>query len=211
MLGPLFEVNHALTLPLPKELEMAIDEDLLENDMFEKYRAKRLAEMKDRAAKDKFGSLIHVSAQDYVQEVTKAPPGQVVVLHLYQDYVEECARLNTVMQELSYRHKDVKFCKIKSKDANSEYPDDALPTLMVYRGGDMLDTITSLKTNGGNPVTADGLEWRFAQQGLMQTELEEDPFKDLSFAKMRVLHGARRGAARVGYDSDDSDSVYDSD
>merc|ERR1711988_698178 len=194
-----------------EELEAAIDEDAIEADLFEKYRAQRLTEMRARAAKEKFGSLMHLAASDYVDEVTQAPTDQVVVLHLYQDYVPECARLNDVLQELSHRHKAVKFCKIKSNDANAGYPDEALPTLMVYQGGNMLDQVTALKTNGGHPVTVDGLEWRLAQQGFVKTELEEDPFKDLSLTKMRVLHGARgRQGSRVGYDSDGTDSDYDS-
>lgn len=187
-----------------EELEDAIDEDEIENLMFEKYRAARLAEMKAAAAKDKFGGLVHVTAQDYVKEVSEAPADILVVVHLYQDYVQECVRLNEVLQELSVRHKDVKFCKIKSTDANAEYPDRCLPTMVVYKGGDVLDRIVALKTNGGHPVTADGLEWRFAQQGFMKTELEEDPFKDMTLTKMRVLHGAK--GRMVGYGGSDSDS-----
>jgi len=187
------------------ELEEAFEEDDIDNDMYEKFRAQRLAEMKAESEKNKFGRLTHVTAQDYVKEVTQCDASLLVVVHLYQDYVVECQRLNQVMEELSYRHKDVKFCKIKSTDANAEYPDHALPTLVVYKGGDVLDRVVSLKTNGGHPVTADGLEWRFAQQGFMKTELEEDPFKDMSLTKMRVLHGAK--GKMVGNLSDsDSDS-----
>lgn len=188
-----------------EELEDAMDEDELDNELFEKFRAQRLAEMKAENEKNKFGRLTHVTAQDYVKEVTEADASFLVVVHLYQDYVPECVRLNQVMEELSFRHKDVKFCKIKASDANADYPDHALPTLVVYKGGDVLDRIVSLKTNGGHPVTADGLEWRFAQQGFMKTELEEDPFKDMSLTKMRVLHGSRN---KVGY-GDDSDSDSD--
>merc|ERR1711865_205567 len=77
-----------------EELEDAIDEDEIDNSVFEKFRAQRMAEMKEQASKLKFGGLVHVTAQDYIP--------------------------------------DVKFCKIKSKDANADYPDSCLPTLVVY-------------------------------------------------------------------------------
>ncbi len=44
----------------------------------------------------KFGRLTHVTAQDYVKEVTEADASFLVVVHLYQDYVPECVRLNQV-------------------------------------------------------------------------------------------------------------------
>jgi len=203
-LGSKRDDNQDLNLD---ELGDAFEEDDdFDTNMFEKYRAARLAEMKAEQAKDKFGGLVHVTAQDYVAEVTNAPADILVIVHLYQDYIQECTVLNNVLQELSVRHKAVKFCKIRASDANAEYPDKALPTLVVYKGSEVLDRVVALKSNGGNPVTADGLEWRFAQQGFMQTELEEDPFKDMSFAKMRVLHGAK--GKMVGYD-DDSDEDSD--
>lgn len=189
------------------ELDELHDElDDLDNTAFEKYREARLREMKESQAKNKFSGLTHVTAQDYVQEVTNAEEGITVILHLYQDYVPECTRLNEVLQELSLRHKEVKFCKIKSKDANADYPDSCLPTLLIYKDGQVLDRVVALKKNGGQPVTADGLEWRLAQQGFVKTELEEDPFKDLSFAKMRVLHGQK---ARMVGDGDSSDEDSD--
>merc|ERR1711977_365389 len=187
------------------ELDELLLEDEMESSVFEKYREARLAEMKAVQAKDIYSGLTHVTAQDYVKEVTQASEGTLVLLHLYQDYVPECTRLNEVMQELSMRHRAAKWCKIKSKDANADYPDSALPTLLVYKDGNVMDRMVSLKTNGGQPVTADGLEWRLAAQGFVKTELEEDPFKDLSMAKMNILRG--RGKGKVGYqgDSDDSD------
>merc|ERR1712185_582562 len=109
----------------------------------ERYREVRLAEIKEAEAKRKHKGLSHVSAQDYMAEVTNAEPGVTVILHLYQDYVPECTRLNEVMHELSWRHKEAKWCKIKSTDANAEYPDKALPTLLVYRDGQVLDRVVS--------------------------------------------------------------------
>merc|ERR1711977_466519 len=198
--------DHMAEKTLDELDELLEDDDDCEAAAMERYREARLAEMKEAEAKRKHNGLTHVTAQDYMAEVTNADIGTVVILHLYQEYVPECVRLNEVMNELSWKHKEVKWCKIKSTDANADYPDKALPTLLIYKDGQVLDRVVSLKTNGGKPVTADGLEWRLAQQGLIETTLEADPFADMSVTKMRVLHG--REGRIVGRD-DDSDEESD--
>ena len=132
----------------------------------------------------------------------------MVFVHLYQDYIPECVVLNRVLEELSLRHKNCKFCKVKASDANADYPDKALPTLVVYKSQDVLDRVVSMRTNAGRPIDADGLEWRFAQQGFMTTEQVEDPFQDVSMSQLRILHG-HGTKGKVGYNGSDSDEDSD--
>ncbi len=47
-------------------------------------RQQRIAEIKRLQAKERYGSVKEISAQDWVQEVNKAGDGVWVVLHLYQ-------------------------------------------------------------------------------------------------------------------------------
>lgn len=61
------------------ELEDSEDEAILLQ-----YRHKRIAELKALAEKSKFGSVLEISAQDYVQEINKAGEGIWVILHLYK-------------------------------------------------------------------------------------------------------------------------------
>lgn len=61
--------------------ELEDDED--EHVLLE-YRRKRIAEIQALASKSKFGYVLEISAQDYVQEVNKAGEGIWVVLHLYK-------------------------------------------------------------------------------------------------------------------------------
>lgn len=67
-----------MTLDELDELEDSEDGVLLQ------YRQKRLAEIKSLAEKSKFGSVLEISAQDYVQEINKAGEGIWVILHLYK-------------------------------------------------------------------------------------------------------------------------------
>jgi len=180
-------------------------EDDLDERMFQKYREQRMGELLEKQQKEKFGEVVHVKQDEYVKEITEASQGETVVfVHLYQDSIPECKRLNMVMTELAHRHKAVKFTKIRATDANAEYPDSALPTLLVYRLGMVVDRMVAFKTHGGDPFTADGLEWTFAQKNYMETELEVDPFERLTMHRLAKKHdkGKRRC---VGYDSSDSE------
>jgi hypothetical protein len=48
------------------------------------YRQQRMAELKSRTEKARFGDVREITAVDYVQEVNKAGEGIMVVLHLYK-------------------------------------------------------------------------------------------------------------------------------
>lgn len=61
------------------ELEDSEDERVLLE-----YRNKRIYELKLLASKEKFGSVLEISAPDYVKEVNQAGEGVWVVLHLYK-------------------------------------------------------------------------------------------------------------------------------
>jgi hypothetical protein len=180
-------------------------EDDLDERMFQKYREQRMGELLEKQQKERFGEVVHVKQDEYVREITEASQGETVVfVHLYQDSIPECKRLNMVMAELAYRQRAVKFTKIRATDANAEYPDSALPTLLVYRGGQVVDRMVAFKTHGGDPFTADGLEWNFAQKGYMETELEEDPFARLTMHRLQKKHDKGKRSC-IGYDSSDSD------
>jgi hypothetical protein len=60
-------------------------EDDFDEDFLKEYKEKRLKELKEYAALHKFGTLMEINKQEFVQEVTKAPKGVYVVLHLYQN------------------------------------------------------------------------------------------------------------------------------
>nr|VZI48572.1 unnamed protein product [Spirometra erinaceieuropaei] len=56
------------------------DED--EAKFFEEYRQKRLAEMRQAAARAKFGSVLEVTKADWVREINEAGKGVYVVVHI---------------------------------------------------------------------------------------------------------------------------------
>ena len=76
-----------LTGKNPEEMELNELEELeddLDERVFEQYRQKRLAELKATQRSARFGDVLEITAQDYIQEVNKAGDGVWVVLHLYK-------------------------------------------------------------------------------------------------------------------------------
>ena len=121
------------TLDELKELEDDEDEEILKI-----YEARRLAELKELAQKPKFGKVFELRKQDYIAEVTNAPPGVSVVLHLYQNYNESSNILAKIFDNLATKHIFTKFMRIVATNCIENYKDEDVPGVIVYRDGKLV-------------------------------------------------------------------------
>jgi Phosducin len=131
-LGKLEKVDpleHKTAEELKEMEEDALDEE--DEKMFREYLDKRKSEISSYKAKPKFGDIIEISRDEYVREVTNAPKGVFVVLHLYQDSIESCHLINRFFAEISKEHPHVKFLKIVSTKAIENYPERNVPTVLI--------------------------------------------------------------------------------
>ncbi|KAG5176960.1 thioredoxin-like protein [Tribonema minus] len=196
--------NASMTLT-DKLAEKSLDElDALEDDfadddgeeeILQRLRQARIVELKAKAARARFGSVIEISKGDWVAEVTEASAnGDLwVVAHLYQDSVVECRVMEAALRSVAARFPEVKFVRIRSTQAVENWPDANLPTLFVYRGGALARQLITAAALGGKRMTADDLEWYLAQQGIVETELEGDP-REGGGGGANVINVRRRGA-----------------
>jgi hypothetical protein len=102
--------------PLENKTVEQLDEleDEEDDEVLKRYKEKRIKEMKELASKPHYGKLIELKKQDYIQEVTNAPKGVYVVLHLYQDYIMDCKILDKIFDSLAHRFVLVKFMRIRA-------------------------------------------------------------------------------------------------
>lgn len=121
----------------------------------EMYRQQRLAEWKATQLKNKFGEVLEISGKDYVQEVTKAGEG-LLVLHLHKQGIPLCALINQHLSGLARKFPDVKFVKAISTTCIPNYPDRNLPTVFVYLEGDIKAQLIGPLVFGGMNLTRDG-------------------------------------------------------
>jgi len=184
--------------------DMTLDElDLLEDDederVIEEYRRKRMAEFQAYTQKAKFGVVREISADDWVQEVNKAGEGVYVVVHLYKNGIPLCALMNQHLMQLAAKFPCVKFLRGQAHCCMpTPFPDNALPTVMIYKDGAPLQKYVGPEYWGSRPAIEE-VEWVLAKKaGAFTTELEADPRKRTKDVLMSKLKGDN-------YDSDNDD------
>ena len=184
----------------------------------EAYRAKRLAELRARreavrqGADGASGGGVYrlIGRGDFVREVTEASAkGPTwVVLHLCTqgDDNPECAALHTAFAELAERHPAARFLRIVGTHCIEGYPDENLPTVIVYHDGECQLQIVGGKRFGGRGATADRVEWVLAEVGAVETEQVDDPREQQALGfqvkrsppRKRNMRGGGTGGRSVG-------------
>ncbi|GAV04142.1 hypothetical protein RvY_14466-1 [Ramazzottius varieornatus] len=175
---------------------MSLDElDDFEDDdpeIFEEYKRRRIAEMKEAASMRKFGDVTEISGVDFVQEVNKAGEGIWVVLHLYKQGIPLCALINRHLTGLAYKFPHVKFLKSIATTCVPNFPDSSLPAIFLYYEGDLRRQLVGALEFGGMNLSQDGLEWMLAQEKVLQTSLTEDPRVSGNRTNISTVRGRAR-------------------
>ncbi|KAG8434404.1 hypothetical protein GDO86_012684 [Hymenochirus boettgeri] len=179
------------------------EDDFSEEDerAIELYRQQRMAQWQASQIKNKFGEVVEISGQDYVQEVTKAGKDLWVILHLYKQGIPLCTLINQHLAALARKFKDIKFLKAISTTCIPNYPDKNLPTIFAYLDGEIRAQFIGPLVFGGMNLTQDELEWKLAEAGALKTELEENPRKQIQdqlMSSIRTTISSKRDS-----DSDD--------
>ena len=126
----------------------------------ERYREARLAEMKAATLRNRFGAVYPLARVDFVSEVNDASrDGTWVVIHLHQEHVEDSKLLERALLRLAAAKKDVKCMAAKADACIEGYPDKNVPTLLLYRNGELQGQIITLAELGGKRVSAKSECW----------------------------------------------------
>jgi len=188
------------------ELAEKEDDDWEDDGLIEKIRQQRMAEMREKSAKAKFGEIREISAPDYVAEVNNAGAGVWVVLHLYRSGIPLCDLINGHMLQLTKKFPATKFLKSISTTCIPNYPDKNLPTIFIYHEGQMKAQLVGPLMFGGMNLAQNELEWMLSKAGA----IEGSTIKDDPRAK-RVEHDSNgfsiltRGSRQREESDDDSD------
>ncbi|XP_015997796.2 uncharacterized protein LOC107509634 [Rousettus aegyptiacus] len=166
-----------MTLAQLKEAEDEFDDE----DMraIETYREKRLQEWKALKKKQKFGELREISGNQYVNEVTNADKDVWVIIHLYRSSIPTCLLVNQHLSLLARKFPETKFVKAIVNSCIQHYHDNCLPTIFVYKNGQIEGKFIGIIECGGINLKLEELEWKLAEVGAIQTDLEENPKKGI--------------------------------
>nr|KAF6388278.1 phosducin like 2 [Myotis myotis] len=192
-----------MTLAQLKEAEDEFDDE----DMraIETYREKRLQEWKALKKKQKFGELIEISGNQYVNEVTNADKDVWVIIHLYRSSIPMCLLVNQHLRLLARKFPETKFTKAIVNSCIQHYHDTCLPTIFVYKNGQIEGKFIGIIECGGLNLKLEELEWKLAEVGAIQTDLEENPKKGI----IDVMVSSIRNTSI--YDDTDSSNSDDDD
>ncbi|XP_042667794.1 phosducin-like protein 2 [Centrocercus urophasianus] len=163
-----------------EELKEAEDDfDEADRKAIEMYRQQRLQEWKCLQRRQKYGELREISGEQYVKEVTNAPEDVWVIIHLYRPSIPMCLLVNEHLSQLARKFSEAKFVKASVNSCIHSYHDRCLPTILVYKTGEIKARFIGVAECGGMYLKVEELEWKLAEVGAIESDLEENPKKDI--------------------------------
>lgn len=160
-------------------------EDEKDDFILQAYKEKRLNELKEFAKGAKYGSVREIRKQEYKAEITECND-VFIVLHLHQDHIELSRVLNQILINLAKKFPCVKFLRIEATNCVENFRDEDVPTVFLYRDGKIARQFLPAPFYfGGANMNWKKVEWILNSEGILKTELEEDPFEAQSEFKIK--------------------------
>lgn len=140
-----------------------------------------------------------------------------MVCHLFKDAVNDCGILNACLGELSERYHNTKFLKIISTECIPGYPDENLPTVLLYHNTKCVHTFVGLAAVGGKATSPDRVAMALNCYGPVCGDSEQDAQEQVrnmveSLLVERAAAEAAKGqggrAGGGGGEDDDEDSDF---
>merc|ERR1711974_379166 len=119
---------------------------------------KRLAQLKEDAAKNKFGKITQISKDEYTATVTESSKEQPVICVLFSGNDNSRLMLESLSM-VAAKFKHIKCVKIVGRECIDKYPEGFCPTTVLYKEGNKVGHIKGLAQFGGRKMNASTLEW----------------------------------------------------
>lgn len=108
---------------------------------------------------------------DYAREVTDASSKYFVLVHLSSPGGNVESRvLSEVWRQAAAKYGDVKFCEIRADLCIEGYPEKNTPTILVYREGQIVKQLITLREMNGPKTGIKGMYWSL----ILSSRLEFD-------------------------------------
>ena len=202
------------------------DEDEDDEAFMKSYREKRISELKQESEffnnnnnnnnkKDDGATLKTVrliTREEWTREVTKLSHTNPVLVLLTRENNADCYPLERVVEDLAYKYRasETKFRRAEARDIIPNYPERNVPTIILYRNGDVVENIVGIEQFGGrNGVNPETVKRRVrmtakASEFLMD-EREAEEKESERQRKIREERAYGTGNNDEGDDDDDDD------
>ncbi|XP_031464340.1 phosducin [Phasianus colchicus] len=148
-----------------------INDEKEDESCLQKYRKRCMQDMHQRLSfGPKYGYLCELqNGEQFLEAIEKERKTTTVIVHIYEDGIKGCDSLNNSLTCLAAEYTTVKFCKIKasSTGAGDRFSDEVLPTLLVYKGGELLSNFISVSEQFNEEFFAVDVESFLNEYGLL--------------------------------------------
>ncbi|KPP73778.1 phosducin-like [Scleropages formosus] len=151
-----------------QEYELIKEED---EKCLRKYRKQCMQEMHERLSfGPRFDGVYELeNGEAFLDVIEKEHRLTLVVVHIYEDGVEGCEALNNCLTCLAAEYPTVKFCRIKASctGAGDRFSDNVLPTMLVYKAGELLGNFLRITQHLNEEFFAVDVEAFLNEYGLL--------------------------------------------
>lgn len=148
------------------DIDLTLDDP--DSDPFmQTWRQKRLAELQEQytsatpstsSPNRTFGTLENVNATGYLSAIEEAPASAPVIVFIFDPLNADSLEVEDKLKMLAYRWTKTRFVKLHARIA--EMVSVEVPAVLVYRGGEVVVTMSG--------VNAEGLEGVLMGQGVLR-------------------------------------------
>ncbi|XP_023610490.1 phosducin [Myotis lucifugus] len=164
-----------------------IHQDKEDETCLRKYRRQCMQDMHQKLSfGPRYGFVYELeTGEQFLETIEKEKKITTIVVHIYEEGIKGCDALNSSLTCLAAEYPMVKFCKIKASNTGAEdrFSSDVLPTLLVYKGGELISNFISVAEQFAEEFFAGDVESFLNEYGLLpereihaleQTNMEED-------------------------------------
>ncbi|XP_036613930.1 phosducin [Trichosurus vulpecula] len=148
-----------------------IHQDKEDEDCLRKYRKQCMQDMHQKLSfGPRYGFVTELeSGEQFLEAIEKEQKITTVIVHIYEDGIKGCEALNNSLSCLAAEYSMVKFCKIKASNtgAGDRFSSDVLPTLLVYKGGELISNFISVTEQFAEDFFAVDVECFLNEYGLL--------------------------------------------
>jgi len=124
-----------------------------------------------------------------------------VLCHLYEDQLEACGVMDTLLTDVARRFRDVKCLRIKATSAVENFPSRNLPALFIYHDGTLQHQLITLASLHGLRSRPEDLEWYLFERKVLDTQMEEPPKPPSE--SIRMAHSGAAARLRLHAEEDE--------
>lgn len=146
-------------------------EELMNDDFLLEYQKKRIAEMLAITGNlPTFGTLAELnSGEEFLKMVDSEQKTVTVIIHVYNQKLPACNKMNEALSELATQYTHVRFCKMLSCVAglSMTFKSNGVPALSVYKAGNMIGNFVRVTDDLSDEFNSSDVESFLIEVGML--------------------------------------------